>query len=97
MFLEKGNWAQSNISDNKPESDSVIEKQVEYEVFRPQYVCEICKKDFVGPGTLKIHQRVHYNKNSDEKLSKEKISENLAESENTKCTEKDEAQNLPTG
>ena len=24
--------------------------------------CEICNKDFAGPGTLKIHYRVHNNK-----------------------------------
>jgi len=35
--------------------------------------CEICNKDFAGPGTLKIHYRVHNNK--DTKTVSEKFTE----------------------
>ena len=38
------------------------------------YICKICEKNFAGPGTLEIHQRIHGNQ---EELVEDKHSQNV--------------------
>ena len=54
--------AMKQYSSSKPSKDLENCKKLEYSIV---YVCEICQKDFAGPATLKIHERVHRKEKDD--------------------------------
>ena len=86
MLLGSERHLEHNIP---PDSVSVSQSEAddEHEKNIPKYTCEICKKDFAGPMTLKIHQRVHSNSVSPQKLSNETTVESQIETHSTKNNE----------
>ena len=80
---ENSNISESqNILKSEQSEEKIIEKQT------LDFTCKICSKDFAGPLTLKIHQRIHKDEISTQNLTEEV---NLKSTDETKITKQTEA------